>query len=71
MRCNGHAGALRTTCMGLDRGTVAKVLRQAQPDPKPAKAPSGSVAGIRTTTVTTGPTPANAASERGRDCRAI
>jgi transposase len=91
--------------LGLDRGTVAKVLRQAQPDPKPAKtpfgsegskpatldsvpgpalpapseptttapdssgdpnskpakAPSGFIAGIRTTTVTTGPMPATAA----------
>jgi len=28
--------------LGLDRGTVAKAIRQAQPDPKPAKAPSGS-----------------------------
>jgi len=28
--------------LGLDRGAVANALRQAQPDPKPAKAPSGS-----------------------------
>lgn len=28
--------------LGIDRGTVANVLRQAPPDPKPATAPSGS-----------------------------
>jgi transposase len=47
--------------LGLDRGAVAKALRQAQPDPEPAKAPSGSE----------GPKPATWESAPGPTLRAL
>ncbi len=43
--------------LGLDRGTVAKVLRPAPPAPKPAKAPSGSE-GSKPATLSSAPGPA-------------
>ncbi len=51
--------------LGIDRGTVAKVIQQAQADPKPAKAPTGSE-GAKPATLPGAPGPAlSAPLDRG------